>query len=185
MPDPASPLVISTRELARRPGTSRRDHKSFDAPEDLGSDIIAVPKGNRIEWDFLLESVLEGVLVTGSVSARARGACVRCLDGLDLDLEVDVQELFVYPERHGAAQESGDQDAEEERVLHDDCADLGPSVRDAIVLALPFQPVCRDDCPGLCAQCGQRLAEAPGHQHEVIDSRWSALAGLLDQRQET
>jgi uncharacterized protein len=59
-------------------------------------------------------------------------------------------------------------------------------VRDAIVLALPFQPVCREDCPGLCPICGLRLEEAPGHQHnEARDPRWSALAELADRGEES
>jgi uncharacterized protein len=52
-------------------------------------------------------------------------------------------------------------------------------LRDAVVLALPFQPLCQDDCPGLCVECGARLADDPGHQHdEPVDPRWAALQGL-------
>jgi uncharacterized protein len=47
-----------------------------------------------------------------------------------------------------------------------------------VVPALPFQPVCRDDCPGLCSECGARLADDPDHHHDVVDPRWSALQGL-------
>ena len=59
-------------------------------------------------------------------------------------------------------------------------ADLEPVLRDAVVLALPFQPLCRDDCPGLCAECGARLADDPDHGHgDAVDPRWAALQGLL------
>ena len=64
--------------------------------------------------------------------------------------------------------------------LEDDLLDLEPLLRDAVVLALPFQPVCRPDCPGLCPQCGARLADEPDHQHEqAIDPRWAGLEGLV------
>jgi hypothetical protein len=58
-------------------------------------------------------------------------------------------------------------------------ADLEPLLRDSVVLALPFQPLCQDDCPGLCVECGARLADDPGHQHEeAVDPRWAALQEL-------
>ena len=61
----------------------------------------------------------------------------------------------------------------------DDLLDLEPLLRDAVVLALPFQPLCEDDCPGLCAECGARLADDPDHAHEAaIDPRWAGLAAL-------
>ena len=62
-----------------------------------------------------------------------------------------------------------------------DLMDLEEVVRDAVVTSLPFQPVCRDDCPGLCSECGARLADDPDHHHDVIDPRWSALADLAHQ----
>jgi uncharacterized protein len=57
-------------------------------------------------------------------------------------------------------------------------------LRDVVVPALPFQPVCRDDCPGLCSQCGARLADDPEHEHDVVDPRWAALQGLLEAEQQ-
>ena len=65
--------------------------------------------------------------------------------------------------------------------VRDETIDLEPMLRDAVITQLPFQPVCREDCQGLCAQCGARLEDDPGHHHEVLDPRWSALSGLLEQ----
>ncbi len=56
--------------------------------------------------------------------------------------------------------------------------DLEPALRDAVVLALPLAPLCTDDCPGLCVECGGRRADlAPDHGHETLDPRWAALRG--------
>jgi uncharacterized protein len=64
-------------------------------------------------------------------------------------------------------------------MLEDDLVDLEPLLRDAVVLALPFQPLCSDDCPGLCTECGARLADDPDHEHEApVDPRWAVLAEL-------
>jgi uncharacterized protein len=164
-------LVLDTRGVARRPGEMRVVTRSVPAPEGLGVGVVEVPAGTDLELDLRLESVIEGLLVSGTVRAQAVGECVRCLDRVDLAVELPVQELFAYPDSTTAADEDVLQ-------LEDDLLDLGPVLRDAVVLALPLQPVCRDDCPGLCPQCGARLADDPTHQHEQLDPRWAALQGL-------
>ena len=52
-----------------------------------------------------------------------------------------------------------------------------------MVLALPFKPVCREDCPGLCPECGILLADDPGHGHASTDPRWAALQDLIEPQQ--
>jgi uncharacterized protein len=171
-----SPWVVDTRELGRRPGLSRRFERTVEAQTALGVEgVIAVPKGARIELDMLLESVVEGVLVTGTAHAPVEGECARCLDPIsaeDADVEVDFTELFAYPD--SVTEETTDED--EIFRLVDDKVDLEPVVRDAVVLALPAAPLCREDCPGLCPDCGGRWADlGPDHRHEKIDPRWAAL----------
>ena len=117
------------------------------------------------------------VHLTAPGEATALGACVRCLEQVDLPIDVPFQELFAYADRAAHHHQVEDSD-EDVRELDGDLADLEPVLRDAVVPALPFQPVCRDDCPGLCSECGARLADDPAHHHEVIDPRWSALAQL-------
>ncbi|GAA1889754.1 YceD family protein [Lapillicoccus jejuensis] len=178
--DPRSPLVLDTSDLARRPGTMREIRREVEAPEELGTDVVQVPAGSPVDLDLRLESVVEGVLVSGSVRATATGACVRCLDEVSIPVEVDVQELFAYPDRAAHHREvEADADDDDVRDLVDDLVDLEPVLRDAVVPALPFQPVCREDCPGLCSECGARLADDPDHHHDVLDPRWAALDGLL------
>lgn len=173
--DPRAPLVLDTRELGRRPGSQRQKSFSAPAPADLGIEVLRVPEGSPVEFDIRLEAVMEGVLVTGTASAGLDGECVRCLEPIHDEIEVDVQELFVYEEKDD---ETDDEDSGTSR-LEGDLLDLEPLLRDAVVLSLPFQPLCQDDCPGLCIECGARLADDPDHQHEEpIDPRWAALQGL-------
>jgi uncharacterized protein len=166
--------VLDARELARRPGTMRRASRVVPAPAGLGIEVVGVPEGSDLDLELRLESVMEGVLVSGTVRGRVVGECVRCLGEVREDLAVDVQELFVYPDREYG---EGDEDVHE---LAGDLIGFEPVLRDAVVPALPFQPVCRDDCPGLCSECGASLADDPGHCHEAVDLRWAALSGLLD-----
>jgi DUF177 domain-containing protein len=173
--DPRAPLVLDTRELGRRPGSQRQKSFSAPAPADLGIEVLRVPEGSPVEFDIRLEAVMEGVLVTGTASAGLDGECVRCLEPIHDEIEVDFQELFVYEEKDD---ETDDEDSGTSR-LEGDLLDLEPLLRDAVVLSLPFQPLCQDDCPGLCIECGARLADDPDHQHEEpIDPRWAALQGL-------
>lgn len=163
----------------------RKVRRDAEAPAELGTDVIGVPKGSALELDLRLESVMEGVLVSGTVRGRTAGECVRCLGDVESVVDADLQELYVYPGR--APEEKGEED-EDLRELTDDLIDLEPAIRDAVVLALPFQPVCQPDCPGLCPECGARLADDPQHHHESADPRWAALQGLqqtLDDEKET
>jgi uncharacterized protein len=173
--DPRAPLVLDTRELGRRPGSQRQRSFSAPAPADLGIEVLRVPEGSPIEFDIRLEAVMEGVLVTGTATADLVGECVRCLEEIHDDVVADFQELFVYTENDTTTDE---EDSGASR-LEGDLLDLEPLLRDAVVLSLPFQPLCQDDCPGLCIECGARLADDPDHQHEEpIDPRWAALQGL-------
>ncbi|GEL95101.1 YceD family protein [Cellulomonas composti] len=174
--DPRSPLVVDTHDLGG-PGSMRTAQRTVAAPEDLGTDVIGIPTGTDLELDLRLEAVMEGVLVTGSVRGRAIGECVRCLGEVVDDVDVTLTELYVYPGRAAVAKEDGDED-EDVRELEGDLLDLEPAVRDTLVPALPFQPLCRPDCPGLCSECGAPLADDPDHSHETIDPRWAALTGL-------
>ncbi|MFJ2827141.1 YceD family protein [Streptomyces sp. NPDC087263] len=182
--DHRNPLVFDTRELGRRPGALQRLSRTVDAPKDLGiQGVIGVPEGAPVELDLRLESVMEGVLVTGTARALAKGECVRCLEPLELELEAEFQEMFSYPDaddrgRPKAEPADDAEDDEDTLPLEDGLFDLEPVLRDAVVLALPMQPVCQDDCPGLCSECGARLADAPDHHHEAVDIRWAALQGL-------
>jgi uncharacterized protein len=168
--DPRSPFVYDLRELGRRPGSMTRVTRTVAAPSELGLDVVSVPEGSDLELRMRFESVMEGVLLTGTLHAKAEAECARCLDAFGFAVEADVQELFVYPES----------DAEDDEVsrISGGRIDFEPLVRDAVVLALPANPLCRDDCPGLCNACGARLADDPGHRHEVGDPRWEALRDL-------
>jgi uncharacterized protein len=181
VPRQRSPFVYDLRELGRRPGSLREYQRHVPAPAGLGLDLIGVPEGAPLTLELRLESVTEGVLVTGTVAAPLTGQCGRCLEPVSAELDVDICELFAY--RDSITDETTE--ADEVHRIDGDLLDVEPVVRDVVVLALPWTPVCRPDCPGLCADCGQRLDELPaGHTHEMIDPRWAALAAFDQTKQE-
>ena len=155
--------------------------RTVPAPADLGIEVLRVPEGAPVELDLRLEAVMEGVLVTGTALAVLDGECARCLEPISDEIEARFQELFVYAEH----QTPHDEDDEVSK-LEDDLVDLEPLLRDAVVLALPFQPLCEDDCPGLCTECGARLADDPDHTHVApIDPRWASLTELTQDPEPT
>jgi uncharacterized protein len=168
-------FVFDTRALGRGPGEFRDERRTASAPDGLGSGLVLVPVGGDVALDLRFEAVSEGVLVTGSAVAPLTGECARCLDPVTSTVEVSFQELYRY-----LPDPDDDGDDGEDRFLDGDFLDLEPAFRDAVVLALPLSPLCRDDCPGLCAECGAKLADVgPEHGHgDKVDPRWGLLAKL-------
>jgi uncharacterized protein len=176
--DPRAPLVLDTRDLPRRPGAMRVIQRTVHAPADLGLELIGVPEGADLTLDLRLESVSEGVLVSGTVAGPVEGECGRCLRPITDSVTVSLQELYAY--EHSATEETTEED--EVGRLQGDLLDLEPVVRDAVVLALPNHPLCREDCPGLCPDCGAPWDELPAdHGHTQLDQRWAALAKLAEE----
>ncbi len=176
--DARNPWLFDTQELGRSPGSSHHLRRELPATTALGvPDVVVVGEGATITVDLLLESVVEGVLVTGTAHTTTEGQCSRCLDPITGEVDVQLTELFAYPDS------TTDETAEEDEVsrIVDDMIDLEPLVRDTLVLALPLVPLCSDDCEGLCSGCGMKWAELePGHGHETIDPRWAALLDRLE-----
>ncbi|HEY0261302.1 MAG TPA: YceD family protein [Lacisediminihabitans sp.] len=163
-----TPYTVDVFDLMHRPGEMREKTIDVTVPEDFGNAMIGVKTGSLLHLDLRMESLHDGILVSADVDATAAGECGRCLIDIEQPVQVEFQELFAY---------SSDEAFEYE--VHEDTIDLEPVIRDAVVLSLPFQPVCQEDCLGLCPICGVRLLDNPGHEHEApIDSRWAALGNL-------
>ncbi|MFT4028628.1 MAG: DUF177 domain-containing protein [Protaetiibacter sp.] len=160
-----SPYLVPAHDVMHRPGELRERLLEFPAPEQLGEAVAVVTAGSPIRVELRLEGLHDGVLVTGVVGTAASAECVRCLDPVDVPVEVEFQELFAYSE-----------DEAFDFAIRDDHVNLESVVRDAVVLALPFQPVCRPDCPGLDPVTGEKLPDGVRSQHrEETDPRWAAL----------
>ena len=172
-----SPMVIDISRLGRRPGSMIAVDETVPSPFRIGLDLIAVPQDAPVHLDLRLESVSEGVLVTGTVSAPTEGECVRCLTPVTGDVAIDLTELYAYPDSTTEATTEEDEIPRVGRDGGSDTVDLEQPIIDAVGLALPFSPVCTPDCAGLCPECGVRVADAePGHHHDQIDPRWAKLA---------
>ncbi len=169
-----SPFRVNLHELPRRAGEMRQYELHFSAPEPIGIPLLEIRRAEEILIRFRAESVDDGVLITGEVESFAHGECSRCLDPIEEEVEQNFQELFLYASRTSENSEDDD----ELFVLDGDFADIEVAIRDAVILAMPVNPVCSMDCEGLCTTCGEKWRDLPDdHAHDVIDARWTGLAG--------
>lgn len=148
------------------------------APAELGIEMLAVPEGSMIELDLRLEAVMEGVLVTADGVADLKGECVRCLEPINDEVTIHFQELFMYDDSRSVETLEEEEDI---NLTDGDLIDIEPALRDAVVLDLPIDPLCSEDCMGLCTECGFRIVEDPTHSHDApIDPRWAGLVNMTE-----
>ena len=160
-------ISLDVRDLSHAPGSSRS--VMIDEPvEGLATELARVPAELGVHADLLLEAVVEGILVTGSVRGLMVLSCARCLRPVESPFDLQVEELFT----RGAGPD------DDEYPLVDGEMDLEPMIRDAVVLAMPFAPLCRAGCLGLCSRCGGDLNLDECTCPPESDARWAPLMGL-------
>jgi uncharacterized protein len=157
--------------LHLRPGEGRRIELAVDVDDvSFGGQTYALdPSTVDVVLDISRMSG-EGYALRLRTSSTLRGPCMRCLDDASLPVEVEAREV----------EQPGGGDELSSPYVDGDELDVAAWTRDAIVLGLPQQVLCRPDCAGLCPVCGENLNEAgPGHAHErAPDSRWAKLSEL-------
>jgi uncharacterized protein len=167
-----SAFRLNLHELPRRAGEMREYQLDFPLVERIGTPLIGIEKGEHVKLSIRAEAVDDGILITGSIASKVKGECGRCLTEIESAIDQSFQELYFYESR------KPEDDELDFFVMDSDIADLEMAARDAVILALPINPLCRPDCRGLCSICGEKWENLPeGHSHETIDPRWSGLAG--------
>jgi uncharacterized protein len=162
--------AIDVRDLLANPGAARTVRVDERVP-GLHTELADVPDDAPLAGELTLESVVEGIFVHGNVAGTFEMRCARCLKEFEREFAVTMDELFAR-----------DPGREDDYALDPDLTlDPEPMLRDAVVLEMPFSPLCRSDCQGLCPVCGgdRNLGECPGHG--AADPRWAVLEGFFDQ----
>ncbi|MCU1571798.1 MAG: hypothetical protein JWR33_2539 [Naasia sp.] len=166
-----NPYLVNVRDIVNRPGEQREKHLSLDVPEKLGEGLAWVAEGRHMEIRVRLESVHEGILVTGEVDTVADAQSARTLTDFEMPIEVEFQELFAY----SSEVPSDDYEVQGDQV------DLEQVVRDAVVLSLPFQPEIAGETDQIELAEGVTLVLADDEREAPLDERWAALAALREQ----
>ena len=170
------PFVVDVRPLIGKPGAYQRLDLTEPAGPGVSTPVVVVAENEPVTARVMLESVREGILVTGDASTTGDAVCSRCLDPVRVPLTADLQELYAWSAQEAEVDDLGELGPH----LEGESLDLRPAVRDGLILEMPPAPLCDVDCPGLCAQCGAKLADDPDHHHDTTDPRWEALSALKD-----
>lgn len=163
---------IDVSDLIGHPGMSR-PLRVAGSVEDLSTEVAEV--AGEVTAALLLESIIEGIWVSGTLSGVFALRCARCLDGFERAFSFEVHELF---------SERPEPDGEDYALEPNETLQPGQMAVDAIGMEMPFAPLCRPDCLGLCETCGRNrnLGGCSGHpQH---DPRWAGLEAVLESMSE-
>jgi uncharacterized protein len=162
---------LNLRTLRLRSGEQYRTRETLTLePFDLGGQRY-VPVPPEVEADVVVTSANTGLVFELAFAVRLEGPCFRCLEDASLELRVAARE-------YQANDPEGSEELET-AYIHEDRLDLDEWARDAVADLLPEQILCRDDCAGLCPECGKNLNDEPHeHEQETGDPRWGALADL-------
>jgi uncharacterized protein len=150
-------------------GTSR--NIEFDYPSiELEDDVILAP----LRGTFQAIRNSKGIYLSGELHSIVSTECARCLDRVELEIVLVLDDLFYHPPQSAPPGEIA--------IGEDGFVDLAPLIRQLSLLEIPMQPICKPDCKGLCIACGQNLNEsACDCEFDDIDPRLEALRALLEQ----
>lgn len=189
-----TPWSISISQLSLKAGNTQDiNDVVMPAPSGIGDDLVGIPEGSDVTVNGMLESLADGILFTGTISVPFNSECARCLEPIHTTLSVNPVVFFTY-EDESARSKAKFGDGEEVDIIasQDEAEDTYPLpagsiyvnfeslLRDHLAEALPIQPLDREDCLGLCPQCGINLNDNPDHKHDVVNIQWAALEGLKE-----
>lgn len=189
-PKPTSPFRVLVRDLpaSRRiaitPAFVAEAVKGLPLRDALDGDAATLEDGGVAEVELYSDE--ENVHATGKVKGTVTVACSRCVGPAHVSFEEPVHVTFLPAHAMPAELDEDSADEGVELAENDldvypfdgETVDLEPLVREQFVLAVPFAPLCREDCLGLCPQCGADRNHAPCSCEKPIDPRFTALQGL-------
>ncbi|KFI84831.1 YceD family protein [Bifidobacterium psychraerophilum] len=186
-----SKWAVDVLRISGRPGQSLELDADFPAPSGIGDQIVGVTEGDATHMSGNIDSIVDGLILNARITAPVHAECTRCLKPLNNDWHVDALAFFSFDMDDGNGKSAkGDEEIiageDESEDVYPVAAggsiiDVEAMLRDNLVESLPLQPLCKEDCLGLCPQCGINLNDNPEHGHEVTDIRWAALADFKEQ----
>lgn len=180
-----SPWTISVAQLAQRAGQTKTIDSDFPAPSGIGDEVIGITEGSTVHVQANIDSIVDGLIFNGHVTAPMHAVCTRCLQPISDSTKIDVVAFFPYdmeevnePEDDIeilAGQEEADDGNTYPMFNNGTALNLETLLRDNLEESIPLKILCKPDCKGLCSQCGINLNDNPDHHHDITDNRWSAL----------
>lgn len=183
-------LALSIVDLPRQVGFRREETVNWKVPDTWNTEVLTLQPGQVVPLQVAFTAVDDGVYAQVSGHVDLVGECSRCLEPLVVPIDIEAHELYTEePDRRQRRKSDGldsqidveGDDLDPDLLIVGDEVNLEPMLRDAIFSEAPMNPVCSQDCLGMCEHCGILLRDAePGHHHEFLDPRFAALATLLE-----
>lgn len=182
--------TVPVAQVGSRAGQTMQVDRDFPAPGGIGDSIVGVKEGEPIHVNGQFDSIIDGLIFTGTFTAPVTAVCARCDKDLSGDWSEQVTAFFPYEDADVGKTKNedveiiaGEEESGDTYPLIDNgaFANIEPLLRDTFVSALPLNPLCKPDCKGLCPQCSLDLNENPEHVHEVTDLRFADLEALKEQ----
>jgi uncharacterized protein len=150
------------------------------APDEIDLDIETAKLKNAVEIEGELTKRIVQVDVKGKIFAQIETECSRCLQTAELKLEIPFEAAFVTAENYTESKEAElKEDDLDVSIFNGDKIDVTELVREQILLNLPEQAFCREDCKGLCEKCGANLNLIDCNcEEKESDPRWQGLREL-------
>lgn len=141
-------MLIDIKPISRSAGAALAIELEI-SPDDLDLTSLGYRLSRPLEFRGLLQNTGNGILaLTGRIQAGYEGDCARCLTTVGADLEIAVSDNFQ------PGDDAGDEKDELTYRYSGGCLDISQAMRDNLIPSLPARMICREDCPGLCPDCG-------------------------------
>ena len=178
-------MIYNVAQLLKAP-VGATQIVELDNADELNLEDESAKLAGPITGRLRMRRTNQGILVDGPVEAEVELTCARCLESFILPISFDLEEQF-YPTIDVITGLSLPENDDELifPIDQNHQLDLREALRQNLLLALPMQPICKEDCAGLCAQCGKNLNEGPCHCEPPLDERLSVLGDLLKESLQT
>lgn len=172
-------MLLKVQELVTRQEPVQLQG-TLDTKEIFRNSPEYIPLG-PLEFDVTAHAADDRIQVSGQLSCSVRMQCSRCLDPIEEKIELPFEEQFRIVEDGNV-----EMNADDEAVpIQGERVDLAPFLAEELVVQLPYAPLCKEDCKGLCPKCGTNLNEQScGCDTVIVDPRLAALQDWFKPQQE-
>lgn len=162
-------MQVSLEQIFNIPGSHKEFDYSFTPDFSLSDDFCLT---SPVSFKGKVVNTAGIVTLDGQAEFTAAVMCSRCAEEFQKAFKVSVQHTLVF--------ELNDEDNDEFILVENKELDLDALICEDTVLSLPFTFLCKEDCKGICSQCGKNLNEGACGCKKPIDPRMAALLDLLD-----
>ena len=179
-------MIVNVAPLLKQPVGAQADYRVAESPIDPHGENSGLLEAGAvsIDADILATHTNPGAYLEGEADAKLEATCSRCLVPIEAPVHTEFAEQYYARFGVVAGEPLGEAPTDAKTIGSDFKIDLTPLLREELILAAPLAPLCRPDCKGLCAVCGEDLNRRPHEHQSAVDERFAELEKLRDFRAE-